>query len=284
MFLHELQRKQLAFDNEFEKLLAFTSLLNAPDGLRQAIQYSLFASSAKRIRPILSLESAHRLTIDNEQSMYVAAALELVHTYSLIHDDLPAMDDDDLRRGKPTNHKVYGEDVAILAGDALQSLAFECLALAKMPSEGITYFAECAGAGGMVGGQYLDMKSSGKVGSFLLQQIHRKKTGRLLEAAFALPFFYSGKGIAHARRFGMALGKLFQIADDLLDATATTGALGKNSGKDGDKLTYVRLYGINRTRRILKQTAQRLQRFAIQHYGDSPIIVGLPDYVANRPS
>ncbi len=279
-----LSEQQLAFDTLFRKLLSQTTLAEAPDGLCEAIYYSLFSGAAKRIRPLICLEAARTSGMPQSKALWLAAALELLHTYSLIHDDLPALDNDDLRRGQPSNHKKFGEDVAILAGDALQALAFECLALAEMPPEGIRLFAAAIGPAGMVGGQYLDTRSAHQLNPSLLKIIHRKKTGRLIEISFVLPFVPYAADLSLYSTYGLALGKLFQIADDLLDATGTAAELGKQAQKDGDKLTYISLYGVEKTRAMIQRIANKLQRYAERHFPTAEFFQKLPLYFAKRRS
>ena len=232
--------------------------------LADAMRYSTLAGG-KRLRPALAL-AFHDVRggsgAPREEVAEAAAALELVHTYSLVHDDLPCMDDDALRRGKPTCHVVYGEAMALLAGDALQTLGFEVLAsrprgaeLAARRAEAVLVLARAIGAGGMAGGQALDLAASGHAGAgpgaaARLREIHEKKTGRLLAAACELGAVLAGAAGAKREavvRFGASLGVLFQIADDLLDVTATAAVLGKSVGKDEaqEKLTYVSVFGLD---------------------------------------
>lgn len=236
----------------------------AGEGLADAMRYSTLAGG-KRLRPALALAVHDVLggsAAPRDEVAEAAAALELVHTYSLIHDDLPCMDDDALRRGKPTCHVVHGEAMALLAGDALQSLGFEVLAsrprgevLAGRRAEAVLLLARAIGSAGMAGGQALDLAASGHGREDLrtagrLKEIHEKKTGRLLSASCALGAVLAGVNEERreaAARFGDSLGVLFQIADDLLDVTATAAVLGKSVGKDvaQEKLTYVSVFGVD---------------------------------------
>ena len=227
-----------------------------------AMRYSLFAGG-KRIRPILCL-AAGRTVSDapelDEMLLPVACALECIHTYSLIHDDLPAMDDDELRRGKPTNHMLYGEAGAILAGDGLLTWAFDLLSapVSPLPAEQrlalIHCIARAAGPLGMVGGQALDIENENQEVEFdTLRAIHRSKTGALIQASVAAGAIGAGASPEQLRQlgdYGAAIGLAFQIVDDLLNATATTEQLGKAAGSDAErgKATYPAFFGINQTR------------------------------------
>ncbi len=223
--------------------------------LAEAIRYSLLAGG-KRIRPVLCMAAAEACGASLEDAVQVAAAFELVHTYSLVHDDLPAMDDDDLRRGVPTNHKVYGEAVAILAGDALQARAFELVADASHVAPEsrlaiVSLLAQAAGWRGMVGGQYLDVDETriDRGGVEALRDVHLRKTGALIAAAVEAGAIVAC-GTADEPRaafaeFGRELGWLFQLVDDLLDATGSAEQLGKTPGKDeaSGKVTAVDAFG-----------------------------------------
>ncbi len=243
----------------------------ATTGLEEAMRYSLLAGG-KRIRPVLALATAGAIRRDPASVMPLAAALELIHTYSLIHDDLPAMDDDDLRRGRPTCHRKFGEDVAILAGDGLYAEAFR-LVLHEQAGEprnvlaAVCELAAATGVNGMVGGQYIDVKELVPEGGATLRRLHELKTGRLIgasvecvllldgsdETATTLPFF---------REFAAELGVLFQIVDDILDVTGTDDALGKPQGSDErhGKLTYVSQYGLDEARRLAAESHEKARR------------------------
>jgi geranylgeranyl diphosphate synthase, type II len=235
-------------------------------GLDEAMRYSLLAGG-KRIRPVLSLATARALGIDHHEVLPLAGAIELIHTYSLIHDDLPAMDDDRLRRGQPTCHVRYGEDVAILAGDGLYAEAFHHL-LTRQRSPGKRLLAAAAelaaatGVTGMVGGQYADVKPHEDYGSGELRRVHELKTGRLIGASVLCVLLLTGiTGAAETapfRRFAAELGVLFQIVDDILDVTGTDDALGKPQGSDErhGKRTYVSEFGIDRARELAAQSHQ----------------------------
>jgi geranylgeranyl diphosphate synthase, type II len=231
-------------------------------GLEEAMRYSLLAGG-KRIRPVLALATARAVGLDHTDVLPLAGAIELIHTYSLIHDDLPAMDDDELRRGQPTCHRVFGEDVAILAGDALYAEAFRELLNHQhaAPERVLAAAAELAlatGVNGMVGGQYLDVcwdASARRGGSLDLRHVHELKTGRLIGASVSCVLLLVGADehvTIRFRRFAAELGVLFQIVDDILDVTGTDAALGKPSGSDVrlGRHTYVSEFGIERAREL----------------------------------
>jgi geranylgeranyl diphosphate synthase type II len=228
-------------------------------GLEEAMRYSLLAPG-KRIRPVLALATAGALRADPASFLPLAAALELIHTYSLIHDDLPAMDDDSLRRGRPTCHVAYGENVAILAGDALYAEAFRLVLTRQggVPERILGAVAELAaatGVDGMVGGQYLDVSGLARPGPDGLRALHSLKTGRLIGSAVECVLILMDVGERerlHFGRFAQELGVLFQIVDDILDVTGTDAALGKPSGSDArhGKRTYVSEHGLDGAREL----------------------------------
>ncbi len=228
-------------------------------GLEEAMRYSLLAPG-KRIRPVLCMATAAALGRDPESVLPLAAAIELIHTYSLIHDDLPAMDDDELRRGRPTCHVAFGESVAILAGDALYAEAFRHIAehQAGEPANVLAAagrLAAATGVDGMVGGQYLDVAAVAPAGPEGLRRLHSLKTGRLIAAAIECPLRLTGAEQAARIRYGQfaaELGVLFQIVDDILDVTGTDAALGKPSGSDErhGKRTYVSEHGLEHAREL----------------------------------
>jgi geranylgeranyl diphosphate synthase type II len=234
--------------------------------LGEAARYSLEAGG-KRVRPVLCLLACEAVGGTAMAALPGALALEYVHTYSLIHDDLPAMDDDDLRRGRPTNHKVFGEGHAILAGDALLTEAFGVLAAADLDpvrrAEALKLLAESAGWRGMAGGQALDLEGE-KIASYDLDHlrlIHRLKTGALLRASLEIGAVLGGAAPAERavlRACGEAIGLAFQIQDDILDATATDAALGKRAGKDAGrgKITYPSLLGLEGARKALSEATE----------------------------
>ena len=254
------------------------SLHDCPEVLRESMHYSLMAGG-KRLRPILSLVACQTCGGESAVALPVACAVEMVHTYSLIHDDLPAMDDDDLRRGKATNHVVYGEAMAILAGDALLTLAFETIAV-ELPkdiaAECVLDLANAAGRCGMVGGQTVDMqaeKQATEGSDFTLLQlegIHKRKTGRLLKSALTMGARVARaneKQISALETYGEAVGLAFQIADDLLDISGDSQKMGKRVGKDSDagKLTYPGLLGPqesqDRAEQLIKEACDALDVF-----------------------
>lgn len=233
-----------------------------PETLRESMLYSIRAGG-KRIRPLLVLATLHDLKVESKDALLIASSVELIHTYSLIHDDLPSMDDDDLRRGKPTNHKVYGEAIAILAGDAMQTLAFETLANLpntdpKKAIELVGLLAVASGGNGMVAGQVLDLEGEGKDLSLQqLQEIHLNKTGALLSwciEAGALLANVTGENKESIQNYAKNIGIAFQIQDDILDVTSTTEELGKDAGSDesSDKTTYPMLLGLEGAKEQLK--------------------------------
>ncbi|MFQ5329491.1 MAG: polyprenyl synthetase family protein [Thermodesulfobacteriota bacterium] len=233
-----------------------------PQTLNRAMRHSLFAGG-KRIRPILLMAAAEAVGGDRDGVINGACAIEMIHTYSLIHDDLPAMDDDDLRRGKPTCHKVFGEAAAILAGDALLTLAFDVLAVAPAsPSEGgaikrlqvINEMARAAGSRGMVGGQMVDIESEDKEIPFpLLEYIHIHKTGHLIRAAVRCGAILGGAGeeaLASMTAYGDSVGLAFQVADDILDVEGETASMGKSVGSDSQrgKATFPAVIGLKESK------------------------------------
>src|SRR5918997_2650211 len=259
-------------------------------GLEEAMRYSLLAGG-KRIRPVLTLATARAIGRDAGHVLPLAAAIELIHTYSLIHDDLPAMDDDDLRRGRPTNHKAFGEDVAILAGDGLYAEAFRH-ALHHQPGEprdvlaALAELAAATGVNGMVGGQYLYVTSS----PVELRRLHGLKTGRLIGASVECVLLVHGMPSADYRTFAAELGVLFQIVDDILDVTGTDAALGKPSGSDArhGKRTYVSEFGLDEARTLARQSHDRareaLARAAAGGSGSAAELEQITDFIATRRS
>jgi geranylgeranyl diphosphate synthase type II len=231
-----------------------------PTSIHRAMRYSVFAGG-KRIRPILCIEAARMFSAEETGPVHVGCALEFIHTYSLIHDDLPALDNDDLRRGKPTNHKVFGEAVAILAGDALLTLAFQTLAMAPVePQRRLAILAMVAEASGtdrgMIGGQVADLEAEGKASDkAMLEYIHRSKTAALIRASIVAGAIAAGADRADVNRllnFGENIGWAFQVVDDILDVEESSAALGKTAGKDQaqKKATYPALHGLEVSRDI----------------------------------
>jgi geranylgeranyl diphosphate synthase type II len=252
-------------------------------GLEEAMRYSLLAGG-KRIRPVLALATARAVGVEHRDVLPLAGAIELIHTYSLIHDDLPAMDDDDLRRGEPTCHVKFGEDVAILAGDGLYAEAFRHLLTQQRsePERVLAAAAELAaatGVNGMVGGQYADVSAETPTGVEGLRRLHELKTGRLIGASVLCVLLLTGiadrPGTAALRRFAAELGVLFQIIDDILDVTGTDDALGKPRGSDErhGKRTYVSEFGIDRARELAAES-HRTAREALAEVAARPALGG----------
>ncbi len=252
-----LQSGCALIDATLERLLP--SATQYPESIHSAMRHSVFAGG-KRLRPILCLEAARMISKGTSDGLpsgveELGCALELLHTYSLVHDDLPALDNDDLRRGKPTCHIVFGEALAILAGDALQTCAYQVLSQLQCPAEPhVRIIAEIArGTGtidGMIGGQVIDIESEHSAPDVqTLEYIHRAKTGALITASLVAGGIYAGadtQDVKNLREFGRAAGLAFQIADDVLDVTQSSEQLGKTAGKDttSEKLTYPALFGI----------------------------------------
>jgi geranylgeranyl diphosphate synthase type II len=235
-----------------------------PETIHRAVRYSLFAGG-KRIRPVLVLAAGEAVGGARAELVPLACAVEMIHTYSLIHDDLPAMDNDDLRRGKPTSHKVFGEAIAILAGDALLTRAFHVLAeLPAGASDALVRrrLAACAelglacGTTGLIGGQVMDLESQGKaIDAASLERLHRAKTGALLKASVRGGAILGGaneEALARLTRYAEAIGLAFQVVDDVLDATEDAARLGKTAGKDqaAQKATYVSVHGLEHARQL----------------------------------
>jgi geranylgeranyl diphosphate synthase, type II len=274
-----------------------------PARVGEAMRYSLFAGG-KRLRPVLALASAEAIALANgtdvdrgrAMALPAACALELIHTYSLVHDDLPAMDDDTLRRGRPTNHVVFGEGLAILAGDGLLTEAFALMArepdaaadpsIAARKLRAIRIVAEAAGPCGMVGGQAIDLDAAGSGSTFDgegLRAMHARKTGALMRAAAAAGAVMAGAGDAHLaaiERFASELGLAFQIVDDLLDVEGASRDLGKTAGKDAaaGKPTYPALYGLEASREMAARCVERALAALVE-----PAASGLPPLAGQLP-
>ena len=251
--------------------------------LFDAVEYSLMAGG-KRLRPVLAFEFCRMCGADWKKATPFAAAIEMIHTYSLIHDDLPCMDDDDYRRGRLTNHKVYGEAMAILAGDALLTDAFAVASTGGIV-DAIAVLAECAGSLGMVGGQVLDIMSEERT---LTEQevidIQTRKTGALINAACVTGAMAGGASqdqIAAAGRFAGALGMAFQIRDDMLDVIGDAKELGKATGVDGNKNTFVRLYGLKECEGLVERYTQ-IALDQLSHFKDTDFMVALSKSLTGR--
>lgn len=263
--------------------------------LISSMSYSLTAGG-KRVRPMLAAEFAKLCGGSEDAVIPFACAIEMIHTYSLIHDDLPCMDNDDLRRGKPTNHKVYGEATALLAGNGLLTHAFGTLVSeralslngAEKCAAAVRVLADYAGADGMLGGQMIDLESEGKhVGVDTLKIMDRKKTGALMVAACRLGCISAGadeKKLLAASEYAENIGLAFQIVDDILDVTSSTEKLGKPVGSDdeNDKSTYVALLGIDECRRIAKELTEKAVSALDAFDGDTSVLKDFAYYLLNR--
>jgi len=279
-------------DEQLERLLPAESV--QPHSIHTAMRYSVFAGG-KRIRPILCLETARIFVTDVAPALFPGCAIELIHTYSLIHDDLPALDNDDLRRGKPTCHKKFGEATAILAGDALLTLAFETIAAAPVSAERrvamVTEISTSAGTvNGMVGGQVADLEAEGKpVGSAMLEYIHRSKTAALIRASITAGALCAGApldDVVRLRRFGDTIGWAFQVTDDILDVEESSAALGKTAGKDiaQQKATYPSVFGLQRSHQIAKELADKAT-VELDAYGEKASrLRTIADFLVHRRS
>jgi geranylgeranyl diphosphate synthase type II len=287
-----LAAERQRIDGALERLLPATDAW--PVRLHEAMRYAVFGGG-KRVRPVLVRAACRAAGGDPDRVLEAACALEFVHTYSLIHDDLPALDDDTLRRGRPTVHVAYGEALAILAGDALLTEAFAVLAafpsgeeFSGRRAEACRLVADAIGSRGMVGGQVEDLEATGEApDAGRLDRIHRAKTGALIGAAVELGALHAG--VAGPRRlafgtFGQRLGLLFQIADDILDVTGSAESLGKSPGKDAaaGKLTYPAVFGLDATNRELETLAERLTREAEGFEGTGGTLGAMVSYVARR--
>ncbi|MBN2319256.1 MAG: polyprenyl synthetase family protein [Acidobacteria bacterium] len=267
-----LAESKIIVDQYLEKLLPEEN--EEPSTIHKAMRYSVFAGG-KRVRPILVLASGESLGGERSVLLHLGAAVEMMHTYSLIHDDLPALDNDDLRRGRPTCHKVFGDAMAILAGDALMTRCYQVLAALPGVSEStrvriISEIADATGTvKGMIGGQVVDLESEGKtVGPDVLEYIHHSKTGALLTACVrcgALAVGANAAELGALTGYGSKIGLVFQIVDDILDVTSSSEELGKTAGKDAkvEKATYPALYGLEASRtKALELVESALQDIA----------------------
>jgi len=279
--------------DQIERYLADLRFSTADDtaGLEESMRYSVLAGG-NRIRPVLALATARALGMDPTDVLPLAAAIELIHTYSLIHDDLPAMDDDDLRRGRPTNHRQFGEGVAILAGDGLYAEAF-ALVLGEQQGDprrvlaSVRELADATGVRGMVGGQYIDIE-----GASDLRRLHELKTGRLIGASVGCVLLLVDRDqtatLAY-RSFAAELGVLFQIVDDILDVTGTDDALGKPSGSDErhGKRTYVSEFGLDRARELAADSHRKARAALAQASAEgdgTQELEQITDFIVTRTS
>jgi geranylgeranyl diphosphate synthase type II len=258
MLQETLEQGRTAVDAALDRLIPLET--QHPVSIHKAMRHSVFAGG-KRLRPVLCMEAGRMVAGSLPAGIEeLGAALEMLHTYSLIHDDLPALDNDDLRRGRPTCHKVFGEAIAILAGDALQTQAYEVMARLKCPAEARVRIVEeiARGTGtvnGMIGGQVVDLEAEHtKPDAAMLEYIHGAKTAALITASLVSGGLYAGADhleVAHLRAFGRSIGLAFQIVDDILDVTQTSEQLGKTAGKDtvAEKATYPSLFGVEQSER-----------------------------------
>ncbi|MES2936133.1 MAG: farnesyl diphosphate synthase [Pseudomonadota bacterium] len=284
---------------QVEQALSQWVVAEAPAGLGEAMRYAVL-DGGKRLRPLLVLAAAEAVNGDADAALRAACAVELIHAYSLVHDDLPCMDNDVLRRGKPTVHVKFGEAGALLAGDALQALAFELLA----PLDGSVatavqarlcgLLARAAGHAGMAGGQAIDIASIGRpLAEDELRRMHRLKTGALLQASVMMGAACGAVSTAAVQAladYGWAIGLAFQVVDDILDVTADSATLGKTAGKDAaqDKPTYVALLGLERSRayaaQLLAEALAALDRAGLEGLGDTRALSALARMVVSRES
>jgi geranylgeranyl diphosphate synthase, type II len=277
MLVETLEAGRKLTDAALERLLPGPD--ERPSSIHRAMRHSVFAGG-KRIRPILCMEAARAICGNLPDGIdELGAAIEMLHTYSLVHDDLPALDNDDLRRGRPTCHKMFGEAIAILAGDALQTQAYQVLAQLKCSAEArvgiIAEIARQTGTiNGMIGGQVVDLEAEHKrPDAETLEYIHKSKTAALITASVVSGGMYAGAPGEHVealRAYGEAIGLAFQIVDDILDVTQTSEQLGKTAGKDvaSEKATYPALFGIEKSRQkaasLLKASSKALERFQLR--------------------
>lgn len=292
MYLLDVKKKLSEYSEVVnEKLIEFLPLAN--DGQKQvtkAMRYSLI-NGGKRLRPVLVMEFCKMCGGDVEKALPYACAVEYIHTYSLIHDDLPCMDDDDLRRGNPSCHKMFGEATALLAGDALLTHAFDIICQADLNDEknatAVSLLAQNAGVAGMIGGQVLDMKFEDIDPSIQdILTVHRLKTGALISAACLLGCIAAGASdeqIANASKFAYLLGTAFQIKDDLLDVLGDEEKLGKPIGSDADndKTTYVTIVGVEKAQKDV-QTLTNSAVELLKNFDNNEFMIALCDYLTTR--
>lgn len=285
-----LAEKKRFFENNLGKFLPHPG--SYPQILRHAMEYSLFAGG-KRLRPVLSLAAAEACGGDIKAALAPAAALEMVHTYSLIHDDLPAMDDDDLRRGKPTCHRVFGDGLAILAGDALLTHAFAVVSEAELkPTQALAIIQEIANAAGprgMVAGQALDISGLDVKEPAMLNYIHSAKTGAMIKASVRVGAITAEADIQVLEGLGeyaAALGMAYQIVDDILDVEGTTAELGKDTGSDAKsgKQTFVTIYGLDASKEMAAKETKRALEALSDLPGDFRHLHDLALYLGQRSS
>ena len=288
----EMQKEYNRLRIMFEEYVSDFFAEDCPESrLCEAMRYSLLAGG-KRIRPVMLLKFCEASGGSARSALPFAAAVEMIHTYSLIHDDLPCMDDDDLRRGKPTNHKIFGECTATLAGDALQAAAFETLFSARVQSASICragrILAQAAGVHGMCGGQQLDMEGETvRFDAEGVSAVHERKTAAMIKAA-AMMGVIAGNGteiqLKIAELYADAVGLAFQIEDDILDATSTAEEMGKSVGSDerSGKSTFITLYGIERCREMVKENTEKAKELITAAFHDCEFFIWLADMLSER--
>ena len=285
-----LKQKKKWVEEEMKLLLPVQNL--HPEIIHKAMEYSLMAGG-KRIRPILCLLTAELFEKPGKDLLRCACALEFLHTYTLVHDDLPSMDNDDLRRGKPTLHKVYPENIALLAGDGLLTMSFEILAVNSMkyPERGLKAVADLAkltGSEGVIGGQVLDLQAENReITPSELEEIHHNKTAKLLMASVRMGAILSGaddESLKILTEYARNIGHAFQIADDILDETGDVEKLGKNPGQDKklNKATYVKFFGLQKAKEILNETLEKAVA-QLKPFGEkAKTLIDLAYYIGQR--
>jgi geranylgeranyl pyrophosphate synthase len=285
----EIERWRERFESTLEHYLPSEG--EPPSSLHRAMRYSALAGG-KRFRPVLVYAAGKALNLDHTALNPIAAAVECIHAYSLIHDDLPAMDDDDLRRGRPTCHRAFDEATAILAGDALQALAFEILAAGIPATEpglrALHEIAQACGSTGMAGGQVLDLLAVGReIDEAALTRMHRLKTGALIRACVTAPCLLAGAGqstLSRLARYGECVGLAFQIHDDILDVTGDSEVTGKSTLADAalGKPTFVSILGLENSRSRARELRDEAIRFLQDGPGDTSTLAWLAHYVIDR--
>ncbi len=282
----EYSLKYAEYKDKAERYIKeFADKLDGQEKLVSAMKYSLNAGG-KRVRFVLALAAAEVYGVAEEDIKPFALAVELIHTYSLIHDDLPALDNDDMRRGKPSNHKVFGEDFAVIAGDGLLNLAYEVLLSAcdtHLKVRAAAKIAELAGYRGMVGGQAYDLSSDGKTGEEYLYKIQIGKTCALISAPLVAAEILAGKSGQDMLEVGKNLGLIFQFGDDLLDVFGTEEAVGKTLGKDKDenKLTAVKVYGAEKTKKIMQELYEKTVE-KLENIGNAEFLIEFAESLLTR--
>lgn len=289
-FLEELQSKIVEVNRSLNKYLEEKDCPQST--IYKAMNYSLHAGG-KRIRPVIMLSCAELLDGETDKIMPFACAIEMIHTYSLIHDDLPCMDNDDLRRGKPTNHKVFGEAMAVLAGDGLLNTAFETIlknseVTPNMTLAALSILTESAGINGMIGGQVIDIESEGKtIDTITLMSLHMHKTAALIMASAKIGALLAGGGkedLLAVEEFSRYLGIAFQIKDDILDVLGSTETLGKTIGKDDEskKSTFVTVYGLEKAEKMLEDYTDKAIESLSKYGAKAEFLINLSKFLLDR--